>query len=528
MALSGANIIAGDRSKVGDKTFTAYNPRTKAQLDTQFHEAAVDEVNRAAEAAAEAFKVTRHYSAVKLAEFLDSAADEIEAIRDELIQVADEETGLGVPRLTGECGRTTNQLRAFGRLLREGSYVEAIIDTAQPDRQPAPRPDIRRMLRPLGPAAVFTPNNFPLAFGVAGGDTASAFAAGCPVIVKGHPSHPGTSELVAGALSKAVEKGGFPAGFFSLLQSSGIETGQALVTHPAIEAVGFTGSLRGGRAIYDACAARPRPIPVYAEMGSINPVVILPGAVEQNPDGLAEGLVNSVTLGAGQFCTNPGSVFVLRNKQTEAFIDKVSELMDAKAQGVLLNAGVESSLERDVPIVAERNDVKKKTNQQVSSADCYTYPNTVLHTTSAAFRDDVLQNELFGPVTLFVVCEDMDDLKQSLSVMQGNLTGTVHAAESEIDDAGEVLSMLETFVGRVILNGFPTGVEVVHAMQHGGPYPASTNAGTTSVGMTAIKRFMRPVAYQGLPDTLLPDALKDANPLGIWRIVDNAYTQGTL
>ncbi|HLA42233.1 MAG TPA: aldehyde dehydrogenase family protein, partial [Aggregatilineales bacterium] len=300
MGLTGKNTIAGDLSAEGSQTFTSVNPRTKAAGDVNFHNATAAEIDRAVRAAAAAFKDTKNYPASRLADFLDVAADEIEALGDDLLQITDMETALGIPRLTGERGRTTGQLRAFGRLLREGSYVEAIIDSAMPDRQPAPRPGIRRMLVPLGPVGVFSASNFPFAFATAGGDTAAAFAAGCPVIVKGHPGHPATTELFAQALTRAVEKSGFPKGFFSMIQGNTIEVGQELVKHPLLEAVGFTGSLRGGRALYDLAAARPKPIPVYAEMGSINPMVILPYAIAARGDAIADGLVNSVNLGAGQ------------------------------------------------------------------------------------------------------------------------------------------------------------------------------------------------------------------------------------
>jgi 2,5-dioxopentanoate dehydrogenase len=530
MVLTGSNLIAGAQSHSGPQTFTSINPRTRAAGDVLFHDATPAEINQAVEAAAEAYRITRNYPAEKLADFLDAVADEIEALGDALLETADMETGLGTtPRLAGERGRTTNQLRAFGNLLREGSYVEAIIDTAQPDRQPAPRPDIRRMLFPIGAVAVFPPNNFPLAFSVAGGDTASAFAAGCPVIVKAHPSHPATSELVGQTITRVVGEYGFPPGFFSLLQGKEIQVGQALISHPGLEAVAFTGSLRGGRAIYNSAASRPRPIPVYAEMGSINPVVVLPGAIAAGPDQLAGALVDSVTLGAGQYCTSPGLVLVLDSPETDRFIEKVTGLMAARQPGVLLNAAVEQGLVQAVSQTMERPAVQTLTGGQPVDNGGYCYTNTVLQTTAAAFRaDDSLQEEHFGPVTLFVKCESINDLKATVDALHGNLTGSVHAADDERETVREVFDLLRERVGRVILNGFPTGVEVIHAMQHGGPYPASTVSTSTSVGMTAIKRFLRPVAFQNLPDELLPDALKNANPLYIWRIVNGEYTREPL
>lgn len=526
VTLTGSHLIAGRPSRAGSDTFTGTDPRTRAPLEPVYADATPDEIERAVQAARDAFAETRLYPAARLAAFLERAAAEIEALGDQLLLTADRETGLGLPRLTGERGRTTNQLRQFAALLREGSYVEAIIDSALPGRQPAPRPSIRRMLVPIGPAAVFSASNFPLAFSVAGGDTASAFAAGCPVIVKAHPGHPATSELTAAALARAVEAEGFPAGFFSLLQGSGVAPAQALVRHPGVAAVGFTGSLRAGRAIFDAAAARPTPIPVYAEMGSVNPLVILPGALAERGAALASGLADSVTLGSGQFCTSPGLVFVMDSAAAGAFIAQFTAEMQRRQPGTLLNANVESGLARAVAGTLARPGVTALTGGEPMQAERFCYPHTVLHTTSGVFRaDPALQAEHFGPVTLIVRCASFDDLLAALAHVEGSLTASVHAADSETADAGRLYAALREQAGRLIWNGFPTGVEVVHAMQHGGPYPATTAPGSTSVGMTAIRRFMRPLAFQNLPDALLPDALKDSNPLGIWRIVDNVWVR---
>lgn len=524
--LTGSHYLAGQLSATGDTTFTSVNPRTREAGTILFHNATPGEINTAVTAAAAAFEQIRTYPAAKLADFLDAVADEIEALGDVLLEVADMETGLGIPRLTGERGRTTSQLRAFAHLLREGSYVEAIIDTALPDRQPAPRPDIRRMLVPLGPVGVFSASNFPFAFAVAGGDTASALAAGCPIVVKAHPGHPATSELFAQAITHAVEKQGFPAGTFSLLQGSEVSVGQNLVKHPGIKAVGFTGSLNAGRAIYDAAAARQEPIPVYAEMGSINPMVILPGALEARGEALAEGLVGSVTLGSGQFCTNPGLVILVKGAETTAFIDHVKAQMEAKAPGILLNDHIEKGLAQTVEKTLKRPSVKKLIGGDRVAGEGYCYQHTLMQTTSADFRHDShLQVEHFGPVTMFVLCDSLADLQDTVNSLHGQLTATVHAQDDEVEAAAPVLNILREKAGRLLWNGFPTGVEVVYSMQHGGPYPATTAPGTTSVGMTAIKRFMRPVAYQNIPAPLLPDALKDENPLDILRIVDNEYTR---
>lgn len=526
MTISGLSIIAGKTSSPTKETFQAVNPRTRTAEKTLFYNASADDIDRAVKAAASAFQETRNYSTAKLAEFLDTAADEIENLGEALIEVADSETGLGTPRLTGERGRTTGQLRAFANLLREGSFVGAIIDTAIPDRTPAPRPDIRRMLFPIGPVAVFGASNFPLAFSVAGGDTASAFAAGCPVIVKAHPSHPATSELVAQALTSAVKKCSFPAGFFSMVQGYTVEVGQILIQHPDLAAVGFTGSLRGGRAIFDTASKREKPIPVYAEMGSINPVVILPDALQNRTESIADGLVNSITLGTGQFCTNPGLVFLLETDKTQEFVDLVTQKMVEKPAGTLLNGSIESTLERVVTQTAQHDGVKVLVQPEKAADKGFTFPNMMLHTDAVAFKqDEALQVEHFGPVSMFVRCNSFDELMDSIQHIEGNLTATIQADDSEMADAGKVFDALREKVGRLILNGYPTGVEVVHSMQHGGPYPATTAPNSTSVGMTAIQRFLRPVALQNLPDDLLPDALKNSNPLNIMRIVDNVYTR---
>lgn len=529
MRLTGSNFIAGTASSESAQGFTSVNPQTRRSGDVQFHNATAAEIDRAARAASEAFQIMRGAAPEKLAALLDTAAAEIEALGDELLHTADMETALGISRLTGERGRTTGQLRAFASLLREGSYVEAIIDTALPDRQPAPRQDIRRMLFPLGPVAVFSASNFPFAFSVAGGDTASAWAAGCPVIVKAHPGHPATSELVARALNRAVEAASVPPGFFSLVHGSTVEVGQTLVQHPLIEAVGFTGSLGGGRALYNTAAARPNPIPVYAEMGSTNPLVILPGAARVRGESIAEDLAASATLGTGQFCTKPGLVFLINDADTPSLIERLTGEMALRQSGVLLNEHIEQGVIRAVTATLERGSVSALTGGTIPSHSHYSYANTLLQTTGEAFiQDEALQQEHFGPVTMLVLCQSPDELTDAVRALHGTLTATIHAEESDLPQAEALFSLLREKAGRLIWNGYPTGVEVVYSMQHGGPYPATTAPGTTSVGMTAIKRFLRPVAFQNMPDALLPEALKNANPRGIWRIVNGAHTQAAV
>ncbi|MGQ9851141.1 MAG: aldehyde dehydrogenase (NADP(+)) [Aggregatilineaceae bacterium] len=526
MPITGHNLIAGQYSNDGALTFRGTDPRRRTADDTVFYEATPDEIDRAVRAAADAFAETRTYPPRRLADFLERVADEIEALGDVLLETADRETALGIPRLTGERARTTGQLRAFAALLREGSYVEAIIDTALPERQPTPRPDIRRMLFPIGPVAVFAASNFPLAFSVAGGDTASAFAAGCPVILKAHPSHPATSELTAEAVNQAVQAQGFPAGFFSLVQGASVDVGQALVRHPAIEAVAFTGSLRGGRALFDTAAARSRPIPVYAEMGSVNPVFFLSGAIRDGSAALADGLVASVTLGAGQFCTNPGLLFVPDTPDGRAFVGVIGERMAAREPGVLLNAQIERGLAGAVAETLSHPGVDCLIGGEPVPGGGYCFANTVLQTTADVFiADPALQSEHFGPVTLVVLCADDRQMLAAVEALHGHLTASIHAAPDDLALAATLADRVRDKVGRIVWNGFPTGVEVVYAMQHGGPYPATTAPATTSVGLTAIKRFLRPVAFQNMPDALLPDALKNANPLGIWRIVNGQWTR---
>ena len=525
MQLTGKNYIAGATSAEGADVFYSVDPRSKAADAQPFYSATKSEVDRAVAAAVAAFESARNYSPSRIADFLDEIAARIEALGGVLLHTADRETGLGLPRLTGERARTTGQLRAFAALLREGSYLRAIINRAEPGQ-----PSVRQMQFPVGPVAIFAASNFPFAFAVPGGDTASAIAAGCPVVVKAHPGHPATSELFAGAIAAAVAAQGFPAGMFSMLQGHGIDVGQWLVANDGIEAVGFTGSLRGGRAIYDAAAARPRPIPVYAEMGSVNPMVITQAALDQRGADIADGLVASVTLGTGQFCTNPGLILLEDSAASQDFIAAVTAKMSAAPAGVLLNEAIESGLQSAVSQTRDNPHISILTGgEAVADSDAFCFRNTVMQARAAAIRaDDRLQVEHFGPVTLFVVCEDGDDLRATVKALEGNLTSTVHAEVDDLEDIGDLLHDLREKAGRVIWNGFPTGVAVIPAMQHGGPYPATTAPGTTSVGMNAIYRFMRPIAFQNVPEALLPAALQDANPLEILRMVDGEYTAGSV
>lgn len=526
MELHGKHFIGNATTSQGNQTFRGFDPTAGQPLAPVFHEATTAEINRACELAEQAFVAYRQTSSEARATFLVRIAEELLALGDELIQRAKAETGLGEDRLSGERGRTMFQLRSMAELIREGSWVEATIDHAIPDRQPLPKPDLRRMLIPLGPVAVFGASNFPFAYSVAGGDTAAALAAGCPVVVKAHPAHPGTSELTARAILKAAHECGMPEGVFSMVHGGSVEVGQTLVKHPAIKAVGFTGSLRGGRALFDAAAARPEPIPVYAEMGSVNPVFILPGALQERGDAFAEGLKNSVTLGVGQFCTCPGLVFGMEAAGMEKLRAKLSHLFAEVPPATMLHPGILSSFEAGVEKFAQTSGVavqraateadKVKTQSQA----------TVLSTDAATFlRNPQLSEEVFGPSTLVVGCSSPEQLAEIARNLHGSLTATIHATSEDLQEYKSLIDILAHKAGRLVFNGFPTGVEVCPAMTHGGPYPATTDARTTSVGSYAIKRFARPVSYQNFPPEALPVELQDGNPRGVWRLVDNVMTR---
>ena len=527
MELHGLNIIGNSTSAQGVETFTAVNPATGAGLETVFHIATEAEVGRAVELAAQAFPHYRGLTGEARGAFLDRIAEEIVALGDALLELANRESGLPLPRLTGERGRTVGQLKMFAALLREGSWVEARIDRALPDRQPLPRADLRRMLLPLGPVAVFGASNFPFAFSVAGGDTASALAAGCPVIVKAHPAHPGTSELVARAIERAALVTGMPEGVFSMVHGMK-ETGLALVRHPKLEAVGFTGSLGAGRALFDAASARPKPIPVYAEMGSVNPVFVLPGALKERGEKIAEGLAASVTLGVGQFCTNPGVVVGLQSESLTTFLRTAAERLSAAAPGTMLYPNIQKAFVQGTERLQAAEGVRMETQRPENAADATrTQANAVLFSTDAAHfvGQHALREEVFGPASLVVACGTPEEMESVADSLEGQLTATVHANADDLKRYRGLISILETKVGRLLFNGFPTGVEVSSAMQHGGPYPATSDSRTTSVGTAAILRFVRPLCYQDCPQELLPTALQDANPLHIWRLVDNEMTR---
>jgi alpha-ketoglutaric semialdehyde dehydrogenase len=524
MAISGQNFIGKRKSSLRNATFRAVNPAIDAEMEPAFHSATAEEVNEAMRLSQAAWVQYQRLKPGERANFLRAIAAEIEKPGDELISRAGEETGLPAARLTGERTRTTGQLRMFADLVQEGSWVDARIDHANPNRQPAPKPDLRRMLVPIGPVAVFGASNFPLAFSVAGGDTASALAAGCTVVIKGHPSHPGTSELVFGAIANAIESSGMPDGTVSLLQGNEPELSLALVRHPLTQAVGFTGSQRVGRVLFDAAAARPIPIPVYAEMGSINPVFILPGAMVQRGNEIALGLKNSALLGNGQFCTKPGVVVCSNERATEEFIRQLGSLFGSAPAGTMLNRGLARNY-------AEGRERRGKTEAVVVEAESSSLPAYVTQSVPAVFTTTAenfisnlqLREELFGPAILVVTASVPAEFQHIAAVLDGQLTATIHAASGELAHHRALVQILQTKAGRLIFNGYPTGVEVCPAMQHGGPYPASTDFRSTSVGTAAILRFARSVCFQDFPPEMLPAELQDSNPTGIWRLIDGEY-----
>lgn len=510
-------------ASAGTDSFQGINPATGQPLPGFFQEATPAEVAQACQQAAIAFTEYRKKSGAEKARFLEQIATEIDALGDELLDRAVAESGLPLARITGERGRTMGQLRLFADYLRDGSWVDARIDTALPDRQPLPRPDLRQMLRPLGPVGVFGASNFPLAFSVAGGDTASALAAGCPVVVKAHPAHPGTSQLVGDAIKRAVAACGLPAGTFALVQGRTTAVGMAVVEHPAIKAVGFTGSLRGGRALYNAATRRPEPIPVYAEMGSTNPVFFLPKLLQEQGNAIAQHYVNSLTLGVGQFCTNPGVAVVQQSPEADAFMQEAARFVTNSQPGAMLTQGIHRAFTEGVQKLSRAEGVRLL--GQASTIEGFANGTPILLSTSAEnlLAHQELAEEVFGPSSVLVEANSREQLLAVAQSLEGHLTATVYGTDDELADYTDLLEILEQKVGRLLINGFPTGVEVSHAMQHGGPYPATTDSRSTSVGTNAILRFVRPVCYQNFPDALLPDELKADNPLHIWRLVNGKW-----
>jgi alpha-ketoglutaric semialdehyde dehydrogenase len=527
--LSGTSIIGSRRGEAGAAIFNAVEPRTGQPLPPAFVSASSDEIEAAVAVAHEAFVRYGHLPGRDKAAFLLSIAQGIESVAEELIDRAGKETALPKARLQTETARTCGQLRLFAGLVEEGSWVNARIDNSDPDRKPIPKPGLRSMLRPLGPVVVFAPSNFPLAFSVAGGDTASALAAGNPVIVKAHGAHPGTSEIVGIVIQERARQCGMPEGVFSLLFGPGAEVGTALVKHPLVKAVGFTGSRAGGRALMDLAAARPEPIPVYTEMSSTNPVFILPGALRRNAGAIATGLYASFTLGAGQFCTKPGMVFVPQDSSADDFVNRLRTSVQESEPFTLLTASIHSTYCKETAQRKTVPGVRVLAEKPVPGGPQFNVGAALFETNASSFlHDPALASEIFGPSTLLVREASRDQLLQIARNMEGHLTATIHGTEDDLREFSDLIAILEDKVGRIIFNGFPTGVEVSHAIVHGGPYPATSDGRSTSVGSHAIFRFTRLLCYQNFPESALPPELKDENPLGIWRMVDGEMTRSPI
>ena len=525
--MNGKNIIAGTYSEINEKSLKAVSPATGLTLEGEFFKASQSLVDDALTSATNAFQVYRNLNKDLKAAFLNAIADEIAALGEELVNRASSESGLPLARLQGELGRTTGQLRLFANVVAEGSWVDAIIDTALPERQPLPRPDIRRMLIPIGPVVVFGASNFPLAFSVAGGDTASALAAGCPVVVKAHPAHLGTSALVGGAIVKAAEKTGMPKGVFSLLYDDGYAVGAALVQHPLTKAVTFTGSFKGGMALVNLAQQREQPIPVFAEMGSINPVIFLPQAIENQAEELAKKYAASITLGAGQFCTNPGLLLAVQSPALENFKTVLKEAIAVIPSATMLTEGIAQNYDNLSAGIVNEGGVALLSASTVKNSELQNQSEAKIAQVSASdfIQNPKLREEIFGPYSLLVVAQDVAELEKAVEVLEGQLTATLMADKQELQNYPSLINKLTDKTGRIILNGVPTGVEVCAAMQHGGPFPATNDSRFTSVGSTAINRFARPLAYQDWEQGLLPDELKDENPLDIFRTVNQKLTK---
>ncbi|MRF43912.1 aldehyde dehydrogenase family protein [Escherichia coli] len=523
--MTGSNFIGGQRSAAGSVRLQSLDARTGEALPQAFAQATPEEVVAAAQAAEAAFAEYNALAPQRRAQFLDAIADQLDALDDTFVATVCRETALPAGRIQGERARTSNQMRLFATVLRRGDYLGARIDRAQPQRQPLPRPDLRQYRTGVGPVAVFGASNFPLAFSTAGGDTAAALAAGCPVVVKAHSGHMATAERVAEAIERAVVATGMPAGVFNMIYGAGV--GEALVRHPAIQAVGFTGSLKGGRALCELAAARPQPIPVFAEMSSINPVLVLPAALQARGEQVARELAGSVVLGCGQFCTNPGLVIGIAGEAFSTFLTALGAHLADQAGQTMLNAGTLRSYSQGVQRLLQHPGVRHlagaeqagdKAQAQLFQADVSLLLN----------GDVLLQEEVFGPATVAVAVADEAELRRVVQALHGQLTATLIAEPEDFQRFAALVPVLQRKAGRLLVNGYPTGVEVCDAMVHGGPYPATSDARGTSVGTLAIERFLRPVCYQDYPDALLPDALKNANPLGLQRLVDGQHSREAL
>jgi len=522
--LQGISILGASRGSTAGTVFYGVNPTTDEKLQPEYFSASPEEVDTAAKLAEEAFVSYSRVSSRDRAVFLRSIADGLQAITNQIVERAHLETALPVPRLQAETGRTVNQLRLFAQVIEEGSWVNARVDTANPERKPLPKPDIRSMLRPLGPVAVFGASNFPLAFSVAGGDTASALAAGNPVVVKAHPAHPGTSELVGNVIAECVKASNLHEGVFSLIFDSGIGAGTQLVKHPLIQAVGFTGSQKAGRALMDLCASRPEPIPCFAEMGSTNPVFVLPGAIKQH-DKIAADLTTSYTVFAGQQCTKPGVVFLPPWDESSNLVEELRRRAGDLPGFAMLTQGIAAQYRRGITQRMESGEARLLAGSGAAGSAAGTAVALFEADMKDFLADPDLSHEVFGPTMLLVRYESPEQILEVARGLEGHLTAAVLGTEEDFATHRDLIAILERKVGRLIFNGYPTGVEVCDSMVHGGPYPATSDGRSTSVGSQAILRFARPVCYQNSPQEALPEALQDKNLLQLWRMVNGKMTR---
>lgn len=520
MILNGKSIIGASSANECDQSFSAINPATSKELEPSFYAASKKEVEQAVELAADAFTTFSAMPGKVRADFIREIAKNISDVTSDIVERATQETGLPEARIQGETLRTTSQLQLFADLIEEGSWVNARIEKGDPDRKPLPKPDLRSYEKGLGPVVIFGASNFPLAFSVAGGDTAAAFAAGCPVIVKAHSAHPGTSEIVGKAIQKAVKDSGLPEGVFSMIFGSGSVIGEQLVKHEKICAVGFTGSRKVGRHLMDIAAAREVPIPVYAEMSSINPVIFLQESLSENGEALAASLKDSVTLGVGQFCTNPGLVLVEKSDATTKFIKSVQSQFEKANAGTMLTPNIAKAYSTSIEKHSKVSSISGFGNETENTVSCSGQAAYFITNGDTFLKENQLKAEVFGPSTTIVEVDNKDQMKEILCSMEGQLTGTIHGTDADLEANKDITQLLLNKVGRLIFNGFPTGVEVCSSIIHGGPYPATSDGRSTSVGSLAIHRFTRTVCYQNSPEALLPDELKDSNPLAITRLIN--------
>lgn len=520
MKLQGKMLIGQQAVQGSQDAIHATNPATNELLDPPYFGGTQEDVASACELAWDAFESYRETQLEPRAQFLETIAEEIEGLGGVLIERAVLESGLPQARIEGERGRTCNQLRLFAKTVRNGEWIGVRVDPALPDREPMPRVDLRQRHIALGPVAVFGASNFPLAFSVAGGDTASALAAGCPVIVKAHSAHPGTSELVGYAIQSAIKRCGLHEGVFSLIFGSGFKVGQALVANPYIKAAGFTGSRSGGMALWNIAQSRPEPIPFYAEMSSINPVFLLPAALNSRGAEMGKEFVSSLNMGAGQFCTNPGLVIAVRGPELDSFIEAARRAINESSAQTMLTPGIHQAYMDRVQTLASSGKAHEVACGQKGDGPNQCITNLFRTSASNFLGEQTLQDEVFGATSLVIECQDQEELHRVAERLEGQLTATLQMEDADIQAAKSILPILERKAGRLLVNGWPTGVEVCDAMVHGGPFPATSDSRTTSVGTAAIFRFLRPVCYQNLPDALLPEALKNDNPLALKRLVN--------